>query len=398
MHLRIEEMAEVMSTVDFTTYWPGFKPVAYALYDEENVYLFQHPNYPTANGGYPILPWTEQFMADTLILFEDTPTAIVKIERYEKFEDLYSILIHELFHGYQYLKGEKRFPDETKGVTYPLSPENIELRDAERAILYAAVISTEPPEQMDHVKRFIAQREKRTSLIGDFIEYENRIETIEGPAWYVELKALADKSALPYDAIVLKYGEYLLDRKDAALHIRKSCYSAGLFMCLLLDKLSPEWQSRFMESELTLFPFFRECIDMEPITLPEPVISDETLEILAFVRHEKDIIIERVVNSPGYPLTIKGTMKAKRIDPMNMIASGQTVLHNNFVALMMNEQEYLFQHPVIAHFEGDIRSINSIRLVLPHKPIAQNGRVFIEGVGDIEGTFDEENATFHLKE
>ncbi|WOV87485.1 hypothetical protein QWT69_16810 [Sporosarcina oncorhynchi] len=398
MDPRIEEITEVMSTVDFTTYWTGFKPVAYALYDDENVYLFQHPNYPTANGGYAIVPWTEQFMADTLILFEDMPTAIVKIERYEKLEDLYSILIHELFHGYQYVKGEKRFPDETMGVTYPLSPENVELRDAERASLYAAVITTEPKEQMEHVRRFIAQREKRSLLIGDFMTYENRIETIEGPAWYVELQASADKSALPYDAIVFKYGEYLLDRKDAALHIRKSCYSAGLFMCLLLDKLSPHWQNRFMESELTLFPFFRECISMEPITLAEHVISDETHQILAYVRAQKDLVIETVVNSPGYPVTIKGTMKAKRIDPMNMIASEQTVLHNNFVALTMNGQEYLFQQPVIAHYEENIRSIPSIRVVLPHKPIVQSGKLIIEGVGKMEGTFDEENSTFHLKE
>ena len=396
--MSIKKIAAVMSAVDFTTYWLDFEPVAYALYDEVNVYLFHHPNYPTANGDFAILPWTEQFMADTLLLFEDTPTAIVKIERYEKFEDLYSILIHELFHGYQYLKGEKRFPDETMGVTYPLSPENIELRDTERASLYTAVISTEPLEQMEHVRRFIAQREKRSVLIGNFMEYENRIETIEGPAWYVELQALADKSALPYDAIVLKYGEYLLDRKDAALHIRKSCYSAGLFMCLLLDKLSPHWQNRFMESELTLFPFFRECISMEPITLAEPVISDETLEVLAFVRDQKDLVIERVVNSPGYPITIKGTIKTKRIDPMNMIASGQTILHNNFVALTMNDQEYLFRQPVIAYFERNIRFINSIRFVLPYKPMVQNGKLTIESVGEIEGTFDEENSTFHLKE
>lgn len=394
MHSSVNEIAKVMRSTNLTNYWPGFEPVAYALYNQENVYVFHHPKFK--KDGYVTLPWTEQFIADTLILFEGTPTAIVNIDRYEEFADLYAILIHELFHGYQYVKDEKRFPDEMKGITYPLSPANVELRNAERASLYAAVLATDSKEKTEHLQQFIALREQRALLIGDYLHYEYHIETIEGPAWYVELKAYADKSSLAYDAIVQKYGKSLLDNKDATLHLRRSCYSAGLFMCLLLDELSPNWQDSFMESSLTLYPFFRQCITIEPTTIDTPLISGETLEVIEYVNESKENDFEQFKSAKGYHLSIHGAMTFKMIDPMNIVFSEQKLLHTNYIALLINGQEYLFQQPVITQFKESIRSIHAIQLVLSEKPTVQNNMLIIEGVGEMDGVFDEGNGVFQL--
>jgi hypothetical protein len=122
-------------------YWPGFELVAYAIYDKSKVYLFNHPKFSNnPSCTYHILKWDTEFTADTIIMYEEYPTAIVNMDHYKEYEDLFSMIVHELFHGYQYIKDEKRFPDEMMGITYPLSKENVELRNQERANLYCAML------------------------------------------------------------------------------------------------------------------------------------------------------------------------------------------------------------------------------------------------------------------
>ncbi|MDQ7862947.1 hypothetical protein RCO48_23710 [Peribacillus frigoritolerans] len=53
------------------------------------------------------LKWDTEFTADTIIMYEEYPTAIVNMDYYKEYEDLFSMLVHELFHGYQYIKDEK---------------------------------------------------------------------------------------------------------------------------------------------------------------------------------------------------------------------------------------------------------------------------------------------------
>ncbi|MCU5706862.1 peptide ABC transporter permease, partial [Bacillus wiedmannii] len=95
--------------------WPGFKRAAFALYDVEHVYVFHHPLFLKDDGEYAILKWDDQFKGDTLILFKDYPTAIVNMNRYKDYESLFAVVVHELFHCYQYLNKESRFPNESLG-------------------------------------------------------------------------------------------------------------------------------------------------------------------------------------------------------------------------------------------------------------------------------------------
>lgn len=111
-------------------------------------------------------------------------------------------MVHELFHGNQYVKGEKRFPDETMGITYPLTKENVEIRNRERKSLYNALIETSISNKKQYLNEFISLREKRTEGIKEHLTYENLIESVEGPAWYVELKAFSEKSSLPNDLVL----------------------------------------------------------------------------------------------------------------------------------------------------------------------------------------------------
>lgn len=199
----LDRMAEDLVKAKMENYWPGFELVAYAIYDKSNVYLFNHPKFSNnPSCTYHILKWDTEFTADTIIMYEEYPTAIVNMDHYKEYEDLFSMLVHELFHGYQYIKDEKRFPDEMMGITYPLSKENVELRNQERANLYCAMLENNLINKKQYLNAFIALREKRAAKIEEYLTYENLIETIEGPAWYVELKAYSEKSPLDYDSVL----------------------------------------------------------------------------------------------------------------------------------------------------------------------------------------------------
>ncbi|YCI75948.1 hypothetical protein M1D47_20440 [Bacillus sp. R1-10] len=185
----LDRMAEDLVKAKMENYWPGFELVAYAIYDKSNVYLFNHPKFSNNSPcTYHILKWDTEFTADTIIMYEEYPTAIVNMDHYKEYEDLFSIAVHELFHGYQYIKDEKRFPDEMLGITYPLSKENVELRNQERANLYCAMLENDLTNKKQYLNAFISLRAKRAAKIEEYLRYENLIETIEGPAWYVELK------------------------------------------------------------------------------------------------------------------------------------------------------------------------------------------------------------------
>ncbi|MEX6699459.1 hypothetical protein ABS315_07545 [Peribacillus frigoritolerans] len=107
----LDRMAEELVKAKLENYWPGFELVAFAIYDKSNVYLFNHPkfsNNPPCT--YHILKWDTEFTADTIIMYEEYPTAIVNMDHYKEYEGLFSIAVHELFHGYQFIKDENGFP------------------------------------------------------------------------------------------------------------------------------------------------------------------------------------------------------------------------------------------------------------------------------------------------
>src|SRR5690625_7198556 len=118
-----------------------------------------HPKMTKApKRNYQILKRDDQFVGCTLILNQDYPTAIVDLGLYKDYASLYSIIVHELFHGFQYIQKEKRFADEILGITYPLIKENVELRNQERSYLYRAVLEKDRIKKKQLLTTFITLR------------------------------------------------------------------------------------------------------------------------------------------------------------------------------------------------------------------------------------------------
>lgn len=215
---------------------------------------------------YITIPKTNEFNACTIILFEDFPTAIVDVRLYPQFNETYAILIHELFHGYQYTYGESRFPNELVGIDYSLCNKNISLRIEEQKALYQALQTKD----LSSLHYFIKLRNTRSSLFPHETGYEAAIETVEGPVYYLETIAFRSVAADQYEQYIKKTLTLLIKPIEGHLQIRKSCYSSGLALCMLLDYYSPNWHQAFTESKLSLFDFFESLFQNNNSSLTMP--------------------------------------------------------------------------------------------------------------------------------
>jgi hypothetical protein len=394
----LEKIAKDLVKENLQRYWTDFELVAYAIFDKNSVYLFNHPKHQDVNPhSYKVLSWNEQFVGNTIILYEGYPTAIADIELYNDYEGLYSILVHELFHGYQYIKGEKRFPDEIMGITYPITVENAELRNRERRNLYDALMETDISKKRVFLKEFIELRDKRSEGIKDHLTYENLIESVEGPAWYVELKAYSEKSCLAHELVLKKYGANLLDIFESNSNIRRSSYSSGLFMCLLLDEFLPNWKESFFSRDSTLFDLIKQLnVETSPHTIVDVEISPETAKSVNYAIELRKKEFEEFENQTGTQLFIEGEITAFYFDPMNIVPVDGKLLHKNFIKVRINNNEYFIQQPTIAYCVDGLKKINKLHLFLKDTPIENGDSLTVPGVGEINGRYTRQEDTYYL--
>ena len=386
--MMINRIADEVRNWNLNNFWPNFETTAFALYNETTVYLFNHPNYQSQE-GYKILEWSTAFIGDSLILFEEYPTAIINLEYHSTYENLYSIIIHELFHGNQYLKGEKRFPNELIGITYPIDRMNIALRTAERECLYKAVFAENEDEKNENIKKFVAYRKKRSNLIGENFQYETAIETTEGPAWYVEWKAYCDKSSLTKDEILAQYGKELLDPLVSSVHLRRSCYSTGLFMCILLDYYMPEWKDKFFEYNGSLYDLLKLHFNVEDCVVEDTVNRPDIDEVVRTVIKDRESALNSYEEKQGYHLWIEGEVKIRTLDPMNIVSFEDRLLHKNYLKLVIQQQDYLFQQPIVTYIgDKNLFFPRKVHFVMSSKPDVKENAIHVQGVGDIKGEYE----------
>lgn len=394
----LEMIAKDLVKENLQKYWTDFELVAYAIFDKNSVYLFNHPKHQDVHPHpYKVLSWNEQFVGNTIILYEGFPTAIVDMEMYHDYEGLYSILVHELFHGYQYIKGEKRFPDEILGITYPITEENAELRNRERRNLYDALMETDISKKQEFLKGFIELREERAKRMKEYVTYENLVESVEGPAWYVELKAYSKKSRLAHELVLQKYGANLLDVFASNSNIRRSSYSSGLFMCLLLDEFVPNWKESFFSTDSTLFDLIKDLnVEPSPDAVVDVEISPETVKAVNRAIELRKKEFEEFENQTGTQLFIKGEMTAFYFDPMNIVHIDGKLLHKNFIKVRINNNEYFIQQPTIAYCVDGLRKMNKLHLFLKDTPIENSDSLTVPGIGEINGCYTRKEDTYYL--
>ena len=119
------EVEKLIKKVDFNNLWPGFKPFKFALYNETECFF---------DGEY--VDRTDEFLANTAINYNGEMIAIWNMIEEINPIILCSKIIHEMFHGYQKINKESRFPDEIEAIiNYNYDEENLSYKLLENELI-----------------------------------------------------------------------------------------------------------------------------------------------------------------------------------------------------------------------------------------------------------------------
>ena len=105
----------------------------------------------------------------------------------EDVDRLAASLVHEMFHCHQFTCGETRFPSDLALLADPGDARSFEAKHAENLLLADAC----EQKSLSCLKRFAKIRGERRKVHPDMVEQELKVETIEGMAEYVSMRALA---------------------------------------------------------------------------------------------------------------------------------------------------------------------------------------------------------------
>ncbi len=101
LHEYYSEINSRIEKIDFDALWKDFKPLKFALYNDEKCFF---------DGQY--IEKTDDFFANTAIEFNGEVIAIWNVSEPTDSDVLTSKIVHEMFHGFQTISGEKRYADE----------------------------------------------------------------------------------------------------------------------------------------------------------------------------------------------------------------------------------------------------------------------------------------------
>ena len=212
LELLHENVSKAISSLDFERIWPSFRPLRFALYDAERCFF---------DGNY--IEKTDEFCANTSISYRGEQIAIWMVQEELDIPTLTSKIVHEMFHGYQNLKGWDCWPNELEALyRYRYDSTNLGIKLHENELLLSL---------LDHfddaaLKELLSFRKRRNMERPYEFLYESKVEEIEGTANYVEWQVLKQLDENKAQELVERM-RTLITKPEYLFPIRISCYFTG---------------------------------------------------------------------------------------------------------------------------------------------------------------------------
>jgi len=271
------QVAEAIATLDFEQIWEGFKPLKFALYDDEKCYF---------NGEY--IKKTVDFCANTAIEFRGETIAIWNIV--EKLEPtiLTSKIVHEMFHAYQMMQGWNCWAKELEALyKYQYSAENLSIKLHENKLLLDILADYNETKY----KELMSLRKYRSEAFPYEFSYETKVEEIEGTATYVEwqvLKQLDEKKAYEFTEKMKK----VMLKPEYFFPIRISSYNTG---ALMIHAMSCADNYSFATSERPVIVSVLKKITPKMFGPDNKIIDTDVENALSAFNKESKNIIESAI-------------------------------------------------------------------------------------------------------
>ena len=237
----LEELYKIVKSyldkVDFSLLWKGFKPLKFALYNNETVFF---------DGKY--VEKTSEFIANTAIEYKGEIIGIWNVMEDIDPIVLASKMIHEMFHGFQRMNNETRFPDELDALyNYQYSDENLSIKLEENKLLVKLLDNY----NVDDFNKLLGLRKYRADKFKYEYKYESLIEQIEGSANNVELNALKQLSNDLYLEKLNSLKNSIIDKSNF-LPIRVLCYDIGAVLLEVLKRNSLTFDEGFSKDSFSM--------------------------------------------------------------------------------------------------------------------------------------------------
>ncbi len=322
-------------------------------------------------------------------------TAIVDYgsDSYSNREEVFAVLFHELHHVYQRKNIKQiKFDDPAVLMFYPENEQNDGLKRYEQETLYKLCFEKDIQQFQRLLNQFYSCRQEREKIIGEFMEYEKSVESIEGPAFYCERNYYNHSSSIN-DVLQTNYNEkYFFAPLTAPYYgrnrLRHRHLASGMALCIILDQYFNHWQSDYYAQELSLYDYFvfrftpqEEELEIDPNYCHISAFHTKQ----AILAHQKTF--ENFMSQPGVKITLKFNRvpQFRGFDPMYAESiNDSTVLHTTFLQLAGKEEDGIFisNQNVVTHFDKKIWFVKEVILFVPEESVAvTDARIEIDLAG-----------------
>jgi len=334
-------VSETLDRVDFSLLFPGFHRFPFALYNNAAVTLRDIE-----------IPYDRRFLGNTAIEYEGGFLAIWMVEDAAR-EDPVSLavnLVHEMFHAFQYERGEIRFPNDLIGLDYPRTAEVLIAKSLEYALLREVFAEKDVGQKRELLIRFMAYRLHRQSWMGEIIRQEYLVETGEGMAEYTLLKALKSLSEELYQKQIESHLSNLKPDCKSAFDMRRLAYWSGSLFLVAALEAGFSFAHEIGKETRCVFELLSVYVKAQT---PPPPEEDTLLAAQTLTEANEDALSARFLAFERQKTTCtEGSFTIYGYDPMNMVKKDTEVLCTHFVMLKPVDGESVFiKDPVLLHME-----------------------------------------------
>ncbi len=334
--MKLNEIYEVIKTridqLDFSLLWNDFKPLKFALYNDKECFF---------DGEYIVK--TNQFLANTAIKYHDEYIAIWHVSNHEiDYDILAAKIVHEMFHAFQYMHNESRFPNELEALKKYQYHADYLTKKIEENKLINHLISHFDLDQFNH---FLHLRKDRMVNHPFEFAYDSAIEQIEGSANYVELETLRQLSTDKFQkALDEKQKEIVNIHKQ--IPVRIVCYAIGALLLYVVKKHTDIDVDGF--SNKTFASMMLENIEHSSVNIKQ----DEEVEkfINDYIDETKRIIL-KVVGQNN--CVARGKFDIIGINIFNARYDNHHIISYHFVAYKDKEEEVILYGDFVIRIDDD---------------------------------------------
>jgi len=332
-----DQLKNRFDRVNFSALWTGFHPFKFALYNDKECYY---------NGAF--VEKTSDFMANTAIKYKDEHIAIWYLESEpDDFDCLAASLIHEMFHAFQQVSGETRYPNEFEALfNYNYSIENISIKISE-AKLMNEIITNDKTTKFGALLKLRRYRKEKFEYEFD---YESMIEQIEGTACYIEISALRVINPVKAQNHLEKLLHRIVDPKNY-LPIRVISYETGAMFIHCIQKAG-DFNYEIFDSE-TFGQKIIKDIDFTNIN----IVKDETIhdQILAYKNATNKIIEAAIAKNK---IALSGKYPLCGLNIYDARWNGRYAVSNYFVSYKDKEEIKVLSGNYVLELDDDLNVTN----------------------------------------